>query len=233
MVYVVKTGGCTFKKSGEMRGSREWCEMVEAELKELARIADRKADKSQVSQYLLEYGAQKSTPSSPLKNTPPQLGYRFGQDLNADFTTLFSAFNRVAKQKLDKSNLSHFASTAFLDSLYQQRSVEFSAELTGSCALYYRLFDERIEQLCQKMQTFRQTVFARLEEINARTRQLSVLVRKLLTSPNGRLTARSQMSSRAPTTRDFSSTMGRPVETRLFSFTRDQFAQTQPVRSRK
>ena len=221
-----------------MRGSPEWCEMMLQELQELRKMASRKVDSSEIAEYVAAYRTEKSSPSSPSKDVP-QLGYRFGQDLTADFTTLFSAFNRVAKQKLDTSNLAYFASTAFLDSLYQQQSVEFSAELTGSCALYYRLFDEKIEHMRQRMQEFRDTVAVRLAEINSRTRRLGSLVRKLLTSAGGRVPA-AYPSSRFSTSRSLSTSMRpmTPSDELVFSFAkRDlaerEFANSQRPRIRK
>lgn len=153
--------------------------MIEMELKELVRMIDRKADKTQVAKYMAAYGTKRIA-ETQTREQSPQLGYRFGQDLNTDFTTLFGAFNRVAKQKLDATVLTDFASLKFTDHLYQSKSTQFSAQLTESCALYYRLFDEKVDKMHQQIVEFRQTVEARLAEIKARVKQLNSLVKKLM-----------------------------------------------------
>ena len=134
--------------------------MVEFELKELIRIMDRKADKSQIAKYVASYRSKTLT-HARTNGEAPQLGYRFGQDLNVDFTTLFAAFNRVAKQKLDATVLADFASVQFTDHLYRSKSTQFSAQLTESCALYYRLFDEKVEKMHKQIAEFRQLVNTR------------------------------------------------------------------------
>lgn len=168
--------------------------MVEAELKELVRMIDRKADKSQMAKYMAAYGTKQIT-ETHTKEESPQLGYRFGQNLTTDFTTLFGAFNRVAKQKLEATVLADFASLKFTDHLYQSKSTQFSAQLTESCALYYRLFDEKVEKMHQQIVDFRRTVDTRLAEIKVRVKQLNSLVKKLMLNVPQSGSEKSPMSS--------------------------------------
>lgn len=162
-----------------IRGSAEWRDMIEQELKELTRLIDRKADKQQIARYLVAY-VTPTLSTGDRRSVRPNIGYRFGHDLEADFKTLFGAFNRVARRKMDSSTIADFASVSFVDSMYQRQSVEFSAQLGESCSLYYRLFDEKIENLCVRMHDFRRTVTQRLSEMNSRAQKLTVLVRRLI-----------------------------------------------------
>lgn len=98
--------------------------------------------------------------------------YKFGYDLHNDFTTLFSAFNRVAKNKLDRTVLSDFASVSFIDSLYEKKSVAFSSQLTDSYHLYYRHFDEKITTLSNKIAKFHHDVINKLNEMDSLAKSL-------------------------------------------------------------
>lgn len=122
---------------------------------------------------------QKKTPS-PVDSL--QSEYHFGHDLHNDFKTLFGAFNRVAKNKLDRTVLSDFASVSFIDSLYEKKSIEFSSQLTDSYHLYYRLFDEKITNLSNKITQFHQTVTAKIDEMDSLTKTLRNRLNKMFIS---------------------------------------------------
>ena len=108
--------------------------------------------------------------------------HKFGDDISSDFTTLFSAFNRVAKQKLDHAILTDFYSVALVDSNYQKRSIQFSAQVTESCQLFYQLFDEKITNLSQRIEYFHSTVTQRLNEIDFVTKSLQLRLKRLYTN---------------------------------------------------
>lgn len=115
---------------------------------------------------------QREDASSTSSKRSSQSVYHFGHDLKNDFTTLFGAFNRVAKNKLDKTILSDFASVSFVDSLYEKKSIAFSSQLTDSYHLYYRLFDDKITNLSNRISEFYQNVINKLDEIDNLTKNL-------------------------------------------------------------
>jgi hypothetical protein len=155
------------KKFCGMRGSTEWRSLLEQELADLLRLLDRKADHLQLSHY------RPAVPPLPT-TAPPARG-----DCQTDFATLFSAFNRVARQKLDTSTLSEFAGVPFVDSLYQRRSVHMSAQLTEMCTLYNELFEKRLNVLRDQIREFEVQVLQRVAALNERVGQLQLLLRKL------------------------------------------------------
>jgi hypothetical protein len=149
-----------------MRGSSEWRSLVEQELAELTHLLDRKADKTQLTKYV----------TSPESNFPAPIS----AETEADIIATFSAFNRVARQKLDTSTLAEFAGVSFVDSRYQKRSVMMSAHLTESCTLYYQLFDMKITELEQNCREFQVQCRQKLSILNERVKRLQGLIKKLL-----------------------------------------------------
>jgi hypothetical protein len=164
-----------------MRGSAEWRALMEQELKELTQTIDRKADKSQLENLGSSPPSQSASPRpwSGGAEGARQHGCGSGRDLSQDFRTIFGAFNRVARQKLDASTLAGFATVAFVDSVYEKRSIEISAQLTESCCRYYDISDKRIESLRGQMKAFRETVELRLGGLHNRTQKLQRLVVRL------------------------------------------------------
>jgi hypothetical protein len=155
---------------------------MEQELRELTQMLDRKADKSQIEKFRSSAPSKSASHGhwSPRADGARQHGYHFGHDLSQDFTTLFGAFNRVARQKLDGSTLADFATVTFVDSVYEKRSIEISAQLTESCCRYYKILDERLESLRGQMKVFGETVEIRMEEVHNRTQKLQRLVVRLM-----------------------------------------------------
>ena len=172
-----------------MFGSQEWIDMIDQEIKELHRLLDRKAENHQIKKYKLVYSQKRrtsfsqSTPSQQKDSKSPRSensqSYRFGQDLSTDFSTLFGAFNRVAKNKLDNTILSDFAGVNFVDTIYCKKNTQFSTQLTQSCQLYYQLIDEKITCLSNKMIEFHDVVIERLDEIDYSTRVLRNRLNKI------------------------------------------------------
>lgn len=189
--------------------NEDWQLMIEQELKELQRLLDRKANHSDLSKYQMMY-TYKSTsqPSSPMRTgSGGQLGYRFGQDLTADFKTLFAAFNRVAKQKLDAVILSDFASVKFIDSLYQKNSVQFSAQLKSSSQLYYEQIELRIMKMRNKFNDFNAVVDARLTEIEASIVRLKSIIHKVFYNRRTILERQNSSRNAQHSARDLHSTL--------------------------
>ncbi|OHT11614.1 hypothetical protein TRFO_18874 [Tritrichomonas foetus] len=193
----------------QMYGSQEWMDMIDQEMKELRRLLDRKAESNQIAKFRIVYEklrnrsikSQSSKTSISTTNSSASIdstesgnddllkissslshGNRFGNDLTTDFSTLFNAFNRVAKRKLDNTILADFANVSFVDSLYQKQSILFSTQLTESYQLYYQLFNEKISSLSNKMQEFHQTVCERLDEIDLITEALQNRLNKMFMS---------------------------------------------------
>jgi hypothetical protein len=148
-----------------MRGSAEWRSFVEQELAELTHLLDRKADKTQLSKYM--------TPESHFRAP-------LSPETEADIIATFSAFIRVARQKLDTTTLAEFAGVSFVDSRYQKRSVLMSAHLTESCTLYYQLFDMKVTELEQKCREFQIQCRQKMTTLNERVKRLQGLIKKLL-----------------------------------------------------
>jgi hypothetical protein len=166
-----------------MRGSDEWRAFVNQELSELIHLLDRKADKSQLAKF----------PSPP----EPPVPVVVNAETQHDFTALFSAFNRVARQKLNTTTLAEFAGVPFVDSLYPKRSVQMSVHLTESYTLYYQLFDGKITELEQKTREFEVQCIQRMAVLNERVRHLQTLVRRLL-GPAGKQSMPTQFTRTGP-----------------------------------
>jgi hypothetical protein len=152
--------------------------IIEQELKELVRLLDNKASADELRPFLRGAAPVRMARSRSQVIAPEQFG-RFGRDLSADFAALFRAFNRMAKHKLDVSTLANFASVTFADSIYERRSTEFSAQLTQSSLLYYQLFDAKIVEMQGRFRDFREAVEVRLEHLQNRIKELSLLIRRL------------------------------------------------------
>jgi hypothetical protein len=194
-----------------MRGSPEWRSLVEHELADLIHLLDRKADKSQLTKYL--------TSPDPRTNVP------LNNETEADVTALFSAFNRVARQKLDTTTLAEFAGVPFVDSRYQKRSVLMSAHLTESCTLDYQLFDMKITELEQRCREFQVQCRERLAVLNERMRRLHGMVKRLLAAvrPGARQAIPAQVFSRTMAARS-------PVEDPILKSVKVDLARTVPLK---
>ena len=148
----------------------ELIEMVNQELDELRRMADRKADKKTVEPYLLKpkkkvpktvkFQLDKNRLQDLYNNTYSYefLNYNFGINLKDDFSNMFSIFNRVAKAKLDNMVLSDYASQHYVDTLFQQASTNFSTQLTTHTELYFAQIDNRLRTFQKKFTIFRANV---------------------------------------------------------------------------
>jgi hypothetical protein len=163
-----------------MSWCEEWRAFIEQELTALERMVDQKADECDVAKNLSCYFSDAyGLKGMPRKERLKIMQEKFGRDLEQDFATVFEAIDRLTKRKLDVEALTDFASVPFVDTLYQRKSVQFSARVAEVSLLYYRLFDAKIKEMHGKLLDFQRSVEERLSITEARTEKLRSILKRL------------------------------------------------------